>query len=363
MGLSGNICIIFGWALVALLQISSVSCGTSTIVCTEVGRFPHPSDCGRYVDCIPSDTKEHFLVNEGHCHGFPYSASLRRCVSNEEEPGCTPKVGRKRRGVSFPDEEYNFLCTDDMSKTGCYNCQLKYECIGGQAFVEFCSTGSTCSDNADFGGGVCLPYAVTAADGRCKCDKIGVMPDSYNDDYFVFCDTNADPPKVQNYKCPDGQKFNPEVNTCQDVPPEPCSQEPVFPPCGSKIETRVNPNDCAWSYTCIPGYDVIPACCTGRQYYDESSGLCKDICEYVPDSGSSEPECGTAGRMANQNDCTKYHVCLPGVKEPYESKSCPEGTYFKDTVCVPGPLPEDCFTFSYSDCPGYEEFKGTCLNT
>ncbi|XP_068232191.1 uncharacterized protein [Palaemon carinicauda] len=340
-----------------------VSCRSSTSACTKIGRFPHPSDCGRYVDCVPSDTTEDFLVNEGHCHGFPYSPSLRRCVSNEEEPSCVPKVPRRRRGISFPNETFNFLCPDDKSKTGCHNCQLRYECISGQAYIEFCSAGSTCSDAADFGGGACLPYRVTETEGKCKCENIGVTQDSYNEEYFIFCDINFDPPKMKDFKCPDGQTFHSGVNTCVDRPQEPCSQEPAIPACGNKIKTKVNPNNCAWSYTCIPGDDAITTCCKGNQYYDEKSKLCKDICKFESGPETSELVCTGKGKVADKNNCTKYHLCGDeGDDQLLDTVSCPEGTYFKDTSCVSGPLPEDCITstFSYSNCPGYDDIKARC---
>ncbi|XP_071529529.1 uncharacterized protein [Panulirus ornatus] len=348
--MSGSILLSLGTLLV-VCHVVTVAGGT--LQCQTEGRFPHPDDCGSYVDCLPTGADGRLEAREGYCFGFPYSPSQRRCVSHDQMPNCVIKAPRG----SVPIPSLQFLCGENSGSTGCHHCKIAYQCIDGKAYVTLCGESDICSDDERFGGGACLPYSFETDPIRCRCDKLGLAADSYNNTYFIFCDTSTSPPTQDMYQCPDGKTFNSDSKTCEESG-DSFSEEPAeTPACDGSTDTKVNPNDCSWSYTCLPDGTVKSVPCKRSEYFDESTGSCAEKCSVVG-SGSTSPGdlCTGVGIVKDPADCTKYHLCTEVGKEPVSTKTCPEGNRFdiNEKKCVPG---LDGCSFDYTQCPGHADLN------
>ncbi|XP_037789558.1 uncharacterized protein LOC119585015 [Penaeus monodon] len=327
---------------VLLLQTAYVS----SQLCTEEGRFPHPDSCGSYVDCLPGAGDE-MVVREGDCHGFPFSPSLRRCVSHEEYPECVTKAAR----VAFPLSDFDYLCDGGASTVGCIHCRLAYECIGNKAYIDPCAEGDTCSDYVPFGGGACLPYNFTLVKSdKCDCSQIGLAPDSYNSTYYLLCDPNSAPGVVEVFSCDEGKTYSNVTNNCEAAA---CSSEPAVPACNGQTGTFVNPNQCSWYYTCLPDGSSRSSCCgEARQYFNETSQTCVDACALANSTAPASPCDGVSmGKFADPADCTKYVYCDTSTT-PIKTQTCPSGTYFDGSGCVAG---ECTNQVNAADCPGFAD--------
>lgn len=315
----------------------------SSQLCKEEGRFPHPDSCGSYVDCLPGPGDD-LVAREGDCHGFPFSPSLRRCVSHEEYPECVPKAAR----VAFPLSDFDYLCDGGASSPGCIHCRLAYECIGGKAYIDPCLEGNTCSDDKLFGGGACLPYNFTLVkSNKCDCSQLGLAPDSYNSTYYLYCDPNSAPDVVEVYSCEEGKTFSNVTNDCEEAA---CSNEPVVPACNGQTGTFVNPNQCSWYYTCLPDGSSRSSCCSEPgQYFNEASLACEDACVLANNTAPASPCTGKEGKFPDLSDCTKFVYCDTS-NTPIKTQSCPSGTYFEGGSCVPG---ECTNPMDFSNCPGF----------
>lgn len=325
----------------------------SAMKCQTEGRFPHPDDCGRYLDCLPTGAEGQLEAREGHCFGFPYSPSDRRCVSHDQMPECVIKAPRG----SIPVPSLQFHCEGENSgATGCHHCKTAYQCIDGKAYVTMCGNEDTCSPDERFGGGTCLPYTFGENPEECRCSKTGLTLDSYNNTYYIFCDASTAPPTLNMYQCPQGKIFNDVSKTCEDSG-DSFSEEPEeTPACDGSTTTKVNPNDCSWSYTCLPDGTVKSVPCKRNQYYDETSGMCDDKCNVLGSVGSPSDLCPEVGYNSDPADCTKYHLCTEAGKEPYLTITCPEGSRFDSGTkkCVSG---LDGCTFDYTQCPGHDDLN------
>ncbi|XP_050726876.1 uncharacterized protein LOC127003841 isoform X5 [Eriocheir sinensis] len=335
-------CLVVGCYLVAAVQ-------GGTLTCRQEGRFPHPEDCGSYVDCIrTADGK--FRVREGFCHGFAFSGKERRCVDLADKPDCVPKATR----VSFPLSAFNFLCAEDEMRTDCLNCNLAFTCVTGTAVVDICDSDSLCEVSGDFGGSVCLPIPSTTT--KCKCDKTGLFQDPHNATYFSYCDINTQPYSLETFMCPEGLTFNSLTQKCEDsIPPTP----PETPLCEDRTGSFVNPNDCRYYYTCIPGGIVRTSNCSEGQYYDAVNGKCEKKCTLAPPNASLEP-CKALGHLPHPSkDCTKHLVCKKIGEDP-EVKDCPQDIYYNETAraCKDTKPSADCKAnggFDYYSCPGHDD--------
>ncbi|XP_071529528.1 uncharacterized protein [Panulirus ornatus] len=326
----------------------------SALKCRKEGRFQHPDDCGSYVDCLPTGSGGRLEAREGSCFGFPYSPSHRRCVSHHLMPGCVTKVSRS----SIPLPSLQFLCEDDESQgAGCHHCKMSYKCIGGNVHAFVCSDLDTCLEDERFGGGDCLPYDFTAQEQKCKCEKIGLVSDSYNDTYYIFCDTSRTPPKLDMLQCPQDMIFSSDSKTCE-YDSSAGSDAPETPACDGLTGTRVNPNECSWSYTCLPDGTVRSVPCKRSEYFDEITGSCVEKCRLLDSLPDSSGElCVTVGNNKDPIDCTKYHICTEIGGKPYQTKECPQGSHFDESenTCVSGQ--GDCSRFDYSQCPGHDDLN------
>ncbi|XP_053628611.2 uncharacterized protein [Cherax quadricarinatus] len=319
--------------------------------CQAPGRFPHPEDCGSYIDCIPVGSDGQLTANEGHCFGFPYSSADRRCVSHDQQPGCKTKKSRN----SIPLPGLQFLC-EKNKPVGCYHCKLAYKCIDGTPYVSLCQHTETCLEDEAFGGGACLPYGFPSVNDRCICTGTGLMSDSYNDTYYIYCDTSANPVTMEMFECPEGKTFTSSSNTCEGFARPPHHWEtPETPLCDGPSTTRVNPNNCSFSYTCLPDNTTRSSYCGNRSYFNQDTGRCEDKCSFVTTVSSDAILCPERGNLNHPTDCTKYYVCLNKYEAPYALQSCPTGHFdFITQSCVSGPLPPECAVFTYSKCPGHD---------
>lgn len=322
----------------------------SPLHCRAEGRFPHPEDCGRYVDCIPSGAGREFLAREGQCPGYPFSPSLRRCVPRENNPDCVPKA--PKASFRYPDLDY--LCARDADAVGCFHCRLAYYCVDGRAHLRACGGGDSCSDHAAFGSGACLPRDQTVRfSKKCQCSPSTPTPDSYNSSYYIGCDEADGPLTVES--CPFGQIFSDEARACRSAPPEPCAVEPETPSCDGESGTRVNPLDCRWAYTCLPNGSVRTSCCKDpNHYFDQETQSCIEACSILKSFDRSSL-CPGFGVMKDPRDCTKYHLCLGARREPFSSLTCSEGSYYHEASrrCRQGDVGRACVTsaFDYTSCP------------
>ncbi|XP_053628701.2 uncharacterized protein [Cherax quadricarinatus] len=337
--------------LIVLGSLMVMNVRGSVMKCQTPGRFPHPEDCGSYVNCVPAGDNGQLTAEEGHCFGFPYSPAERRCVSHNQQPGCTT-IGLK---YIAPVPALQFLCEDQDSAAGCYNCKTAYECIDATAYADVCDNSESCTDYESFGGGACLPIKAVDSTGSCLCIQIGLMADSYNESFYMYCDPNTDPKTMDLYQCDEGEVFSPDTLTCEEPQPTVPTQIPL---CDGSTETRVNPYDCSYSYTCLPDGTVRTSYCGADKYYDENAALCEDKCSFVTTTPSVADMCPEIGNQPDPTDCTKYYVCLIVGQEPYKVETCPAGYFDSESLaCTAGLLPDYCTAFDYSQCPGYNNLN------
>ncbi|KAK8407726.1 hypothetical protein O3P69_002342 [Scylla paramamosain] len=271
-----------GYLLVAYCVMTAVNGGT--LECRREGRFPHPENCASYVDCF-RNADDVLVAREGHCHGYPYSPEKRRCVDHSEKPDCVTKGIRN----SFRASDFNYLCAQDESGAGCVN------------WIK----------------------------DKCSCKKVGLVKDPYDAAYFHYCGSNGAIPEI--IPCEADKEFSEETQTCEVNP-----GEPEIPSCDGKTGTFVNPNDCSWSYTCLPGGTVRASSCGNDEYFKD--GLCEKKCSFG-EPAVLEP-CTGPGFLIYPDDCTKYIFCTDTGESP-EVKFCSEGFFFNEDTkrCTDTTLP------------------------
>ncbi|XP_045131011.1 uncharacterized protein LOC123516056 isoform X2 [Portunus trituberculatus] len=337
-----------GYLMVACCVIAAVNGGT--LECRREGRFPHPENCAHYVDCF-RNARDVLVAREGHCHGYPYSPEKRRCVDHSEKPDCVTKEVRN----SFRASDFNGLCAGNEFAAGCVNCKMTFSCIKGNATIGACDSKTVCDNtNPDFGYSVCLPPA-SISDDKCSCKKVGLVKDHHNPAYFHYCAASGALPEI--FACEDDKEFN-ELNQACEVNPG----QPTIPPCNGKIGTFVNPNDCSWSYTCLPGDMVRTTSCGTDEYFQD--GACKKKCLFG--APTQIQPCTASGFFIYPGDCTKFLFC-PSSSGSSEVKECPDGLFYNDDDkrCTDATLPKRCESlggFDYLSCPGHDDvdFDSPC---
>ncbi|KAK8749730.1 hypothetical protein OTU49_015505 [Cherax quadricarinatus] len=335
-------CLVYG-SLVVMCQLMTTQ--ASVLECQTPGRFPNPEDCSSYVDCLPDGPDGQLRAREGDCFGFPYSPAERRCVPLDRDTGCATKGLRN----SLPVPALQYLC-EGTSNVGCIHCRMAYQCIGDNVYVSECEDPDICSENDSFGGGACLPYSVLHSGDNCYCSKTGLISDSYNDTYYMYCDANATPIKIDMFSCAEGETFVDSTGKCEA--PQPIE----IPPCDGSSATRVNPNDCSYSYTCLPDNSVKTSYCGENKYFYENNGTCVDACYLDISLPTGGALCPDEGNQMDPADCTKYYVCLIPGQEPYASKQCVTGFFdSNENKCVSEPIPSGCIPVDYTKCPGHDQ--------
>ncbi|KAK4328989.1 hypothetical protein Pmani_000625 [Petrolisthes manimaculis] len=294
------------------------------------------------------------VSREKDCFGFPFSPSLKRCVSHEEMPQCQPKPVKRNRLMQIPDLDY--LCVDHAVLGGCYHCYAGYICISHKAYVELCTTqDSSCSDSVPFLGS-CLPQLNSFTQNACVCDSVKLYKDLYNENFYHYCDPNSASAKRETYQCPAGEIFNDITEDCEP-PTVHTTPAPPTPPTCTSTGTYVNPSNCQYYYTCLPGGTIRTGRCEDGEFYSEVDNACLTNCTLAKPEITAEQKCpdSSPGKYEDARDCQLYYNCL-GLGNVYSNATCPGTTHFDDALrtCVAGPLPADCKPFQYSACPGYD---------
>lgn len=298
------------------------------------------------MDCF-RNANDVLVAREGHCQGYPYSAEKRRCVDHSEKPDCVTKGVRN----SFRASDFNGLCAEGEPEAGCVNCKMTFYCIKGNATIGACDANTVCDNSKEeFGNSVCLPPATLGVDNNCKCDGIGLFADHYDPSYFHFCSSDTAIPEI--FACEGDKEFNDVTQACEINP-----GQPPTPPCDGKIGTFVNPNDCTWSYTCLPGDEVRVTYCLSDEYFKE--GGCVKKCTIG--EAAAIGTCEEAGFLPYPDNCSKFLFCPNGGGESPEEKKCPDGLFYNDKArrCIDDTLPERCEPEAgqnYRECPGHEDF-------
>ncbi|XP_069939569.1 uncharacterized protein [Cherax quadricarinatus] len=281
--------------------------------CVSEGRFPHPSDCGGFVDCLPDG--EGLRAREGSCRGRAYHPTLRKCVTLNKVDGCKPRAARALAN----DPKLDYVCENSTSDFMCADCKTLVLCVNGTAYPETCGSGDLCNiDNDHFGGGVCYPNQPS----DCSCDAPNQFKeDSYNEARFLFCEATGSDPQI--FQCPDDHVFDSTMNQCIHYN--------GLPECTS-IGVFANSRNCSQFYNCIPtidGWVQKPFSCNNETHkhlmYNEAAGSCEDPCTW----GNGNFKCEEEGRFADPLNCQRYYECVKDTSEASDFRQalheCPEG--------------------------------------
>ncbi|XP_042221598.1 uncharacterized protein LOC121866066 [Homarus americanus] len=282
--------------------------------CVSQGRFPHPEDCGGFVDCLP-DGAGGLKAREGTCRGRAYHPTLRKCVSLQKVHTCKPRSAR----ALVSDPKLDFVCEGASSEFVCADCKTLVNCVNGTAYPEPCGSGDLCAfKEPEFGGGVCYPGQPL----ECTCDQPNQFKvDNYDDARFFFCSNEGSDPQI--YQCPDDQVFDTTMSQCTNYAGLPeCTNVGVF----------ANVNNCTQYYTCIftiNGWVQKPFSCDNATQegfmYNEASGKCEDPCSWE----TGRFTCSKEGRFPDPLNCNRYYECVAdsthtsGLRQ--DLHECPEG--------------------------------------
>ncbi|XP_071529461.1 uncharacterized protein [Panulirus ornatus] len=282
--------------------------------CVSEGRFPHPEDCGSFVDCLP-DGMGGVRAREGSCNGLAYYPTLRKCVSLNEVNGCQPRSAR----ALVADPKLDFVCEGSTSEFVCADCKTLVNCVNGTAYPEPCGSGDLCAlKDLDFGGGVCYP----SHPPECTCEKPNQFKvDLYNVGRFFFCEHEASEPTF--YDCPEDHVFDSTMSQCRNYA--------GLPEC-TRIGVFANTSNCTEYYTCIfttTGWLQKSFSCNNETQtgfmYNEESGRCEDPCSW--DTGTFS--CSSEGRFPNLLNCHSYYECINDLTKETGFRQilheCPEG--------------------------------------
>nr|XP_045610252.1 uncharacterized protein LOC123765622 [Procambarus clarkii] len=282
--------------------------------CMSLGRFPHPRDCGGFVDCLP-DGEGGLRAREGSCRGRAFHPTLKKCVSLQKVDGCQPRAAR----ALTSDPKLDYVCEGASSEFVCADCKTLVNCVNGTAYPEPCASGYLCATKEHkFGGGVCYPDEPIG----CACEQPNQFKvDVYDETHFLFCEAkDADP---QIYQCPDDHIFDPTMSQC--------TNNNGLPEC-TAIGVFANVNNCSQYYNCIPtidGWVQKPFSCNNESHlglmYNEASGQCEDPCDWNKGSFKCENE----GRFPDPLNCQRYYDCVADSAQPSGFRQslheCPEG--------------------------------------
>ncbi|CAL4065159.1 unnamed protein product, partial [Meganyctiphanes norvegica] len=339
--------------LLSTLMVSFVAAQPHEIEleCQAEGRFPHPGDCGSFVDCTPVEDGD-FLLKTRSCGGRAFHPTMKKCVDLEKVAGCKPRAPKALQS----DPKLKHICEGVDGDFVCGDCVTLVNCIDGTAYPEPCEHDTMCAIKNTFAGGVCYPQEPL----ECTCEKPNVFhKDYYSISKFFFCETEGSKPQV--HACPEGMRFDDEKRQCANIN--------GLPACNT-IGVFANEKDCTEYYTCIfatDGWVQKPFSCSNETsdhlMYNEVSGQCEDPCDWK----AEEFTCSSEGRFSDPTDCSKYYECIsdpavtageevPGVPEFISTHhECPEDYVWNQTVkngfghCVPSDA-ESCKPIVSNSC-------------
>ncbi|XP_066964282.1 uncharacterized protein [Macrobrachium rosenbergii] len=312
--------------------------------CPMEGRFPHPQQCGNYVECIRNTKQGVFKKRFGNCHGAAFDSekrlALRQMRSDPDGQECNRRL-RTTRALPV-DRRFSNICSEKPNGFFCADCKTLVNCVNGVAFTEACGASDTCSERSDFGGAVCYP----SPQEKCTCvDANSFSVDAYDNHMFFFCSSaNADP---DIYHCPEDMEFDTEINQCKN--------RNGFPPCAETGVFAFHSN-CSQYYTCVAsqnGWLQKPLECASNTMYNEIEGACEDPCSW--DTGKFT--CQQDGRFPDPLSCGSYYQCiqLPDNSFRQEHRHCPDGyQWSKEALenkgsCVKGPV-DSCKPLAVTKC-------------
>ncbi|ROT81525.1 uncharacterized protein [Penaeus vannamei] len=295
--------------LAILVCLAASNSDDARFKCVTEGRFPHPTDCGSYIDCLPNSMQ----VNS--CNGGAFHPIHRACVPLTQVPTCHPRKGRSVTA----DPKLEYACEGALSEFVCVDCKTLVNCVNGTAYPEPCADGDMCSvRESQFGGGVCYP----AEPKECTCSKPNEFKvDYYDPSKFLFCQDAETDPII--YQCPEDHVFDPVMSQCRN--------SAGLPECSS-IGVFANPENCTQYYTCIfttSGWVQKPFSCINETdpflMYNEASGVCEDPCQW----NTGKFSCIAEGRYSDPLSCSRYFECVVDEAEEtgfrQELHECPEG--------------------------------------
>ncbi|XP_063859543.1 uncharacterized protein LOC135100503 isoform X2 [Scylla paramamosain] len=290
--------------------------------CQSIGRFRHPYDCGKFVDCLPDPETGKLYSREGSCNGQAFHPTFKKCGSIDKVKGCKPRSGR----AIAANHKLDYVCEGASSEFVCADCKTLVNCINGTAYPEPCASGDLCAvKDAQFGGGVCYPSEPI----ECMCEHPNEFKvDYYDETRFFFCENQGSDPVI--YQCPDDHLFVPSLSQCRSYA--------GLPECTS-IGVFANELNCSQYYTCIfttNGWVQKPSSCDNETHsglmYNEQTGKCEDPCTW--DTGKFS--CSVEGRFPDPVNCNAYYECVED--DSYESglrqthHSCPDGYEWDPTA-------------------------------
>ncbi|XP_076315203.1 uncharacterized protein LOC143227818 isoform X3 [Tachypleus tridentatus] len=320
--------------------------------CTsEFGLFPHPKDCGKFIQC------SHWIPHVRNCPDkLHFNPSIKVCDWPNKD-GCDGIVPTK---PSKPDGTCD-LCEccfipDDK------DCAAFTRCENGKSYKDRCSPGllfNPKTENCDYEDNVDCEkpkvYTTTTVQEtttvsrvistvpptlppepicfRCP-EQCGLFPDPKDCKRFYFCYTGLSFRK----ECPSGLHFNAFRQTCD---------KPVEAGCGKTVSTTMRP---ASNQTCSNGCSMIRDTndctkykfCKDNKIYEMTCppGLAfnpkTDTCDYADKVDCRDPRCPEPnGFFPHPDSCLKYLKC-----ENWQLKimKCPEGLGFNpNTRCCNWP--------------------------
>ncbi|XP_068232031.1 uncharacterized protein [Palaemon carinicauda] len=308
-------------------------------LCPREGRFPHPWQCGKYVECIRDSKKGIFRKRFKNCHGAVFNSTRKICMMTEEGDECASRP-RTARSLTV-DRRFSSICDSRRNGFFCADCKTVVNCIEGVAFVENCGTSDTCSKKDAFGGAICYP----TPEPSCSCSRANAFfIDPYDTQMFFFCSATEAEPDM--YHCPGEMIFDESTQQCKNANGfSPCMEAGVF----------AYHDDCTQYYTCIAsqnGWIQKPFSCSDGLMYNEIKGQCEDPCSW--DTGKFT--CQREGRFSDPLSCDKYYECvlLSDGSFRQDQRQCPHGYEWVQSElgvgrCGKGPSP-NCQPLTLTKC-------------
>ncbi|KAG7169263.1 uncharacterized protein LOC121866067 [Homarus americanus] len=276
-------------------------------LCLEEGRFPHPRECGGYVECVAGGVGSGLFPRVYKCPGGSYHPRLARCVVNKQVPRCsgdkTEYFSRRRElapvvTVEAPvrSPRHDHLC-EGGAGFACASCIHSMVCAGDEAFLQSCPPSTRCIYNNKFPKGVCYPHP---SRHQCVChDKQRVLQDPYDSTAFLLCHTNNPDPEI--IYCSHQHEFDADTGKCIVIP--------IFPSCTASGVFSL-PEKCRWFYTCVQDgsnqwQQHHSRCPSHHHVYSQVLGKCTNR-----DTLPLEDPCSKKHRKISQYRCTFWQVLL-----------------------------------------------------
>ncbi|XP_013774373.1 uncharacterized protein LOC106459308 [Limulus polyphemus] len=279
--------------------------------CTsEFGLFPHPKDCGKFIQC------SHWIPHMMNCPGnLHFNPAIKVCDWPNKDgcDGIVPTKPPKPDGICDLCE----CCFIPDDK----DCAAFTRCENGKSYKERCPIGLLFNpkiENCDF-------------EENVDCEKTGTCPEPCgifpHQDCAKFMHCNKKIPTIKD--CPAGLHFNPTLKSCDRPERAGCEKDrdpnPVCNECDCcLVEDK---EDCSKYYVCEAGRSFHAKCGEGLLFEPslnncvlEKDATCK-ITKFI---------CPTPnGMFKNDENCSTFWICSNGIGSLY---SCPAGLHWSHTL-------------------------------